>query len=203
MSVSMTIDGRLVGGDGTFPVDDPAVGTPFAEAPDCTDEQLEAAVRAAQSAFAQWRLDDGTRRAALLVAAQRIENSIDELAPLFVQEQGKPLKEAAGEVASAIQWLRYYADLDLSDEVLQKDDYSRVDLIREPIGVVAAITPWNSPIGLAFWKLAPALRAGNTIVLKPSPYTPITTLRVGELLADILPRASSTSFRAEILSAPS
>ncbi len=102
-------------------------------------------------------------------------------------EQGKPLSDAVMEIETAVGWLRYYAALETPPELLQDDDFARVEVYRQSLGPVAAITPWNVPIALAFWKVAPALRAGNTVVLKPSPYTPLTTLRVGEMLAGVLP----------------
>lgn len=183
----MTIDGDRVAGRDTFAVTNPATGRPFAAAPDCSAADLERAVGAARTAFARWAADEEGRRTALREAATRIENHSRELAVLLTQEQGKPVREAAGEVLQACEWLRYYSDLDSPTEVLADSGHARIELSRRPLGPVAAITPWNAPVGLAFWKLAPALRAGNTVVLKPSPYTPLTTLRIGELLADVLP----------------
>ncbi|MBV8982803.1 MAG: aldehyde dehydrogenase family protein, partial [Acidimicrobiia bacterium] len=88
---------------------------------------------------------------------------------------------------AAGMWLQYYADLEVPREVIQDDDAAFVEVVRKPLGVVAAITPWNFPIVLASWKIAPALMAGNTMVLKPSPFTPLSTLKIGELLRDVLP----------------
>jgi acyl-CoA reductase-like NAD-dependent aldehyde dehydrogenase len=183
----MTIDGEQIAGAGSYPVVDPATGQPFAEAPDCSDRQLDRAVAASVAAFASWRADEATRRQALRHAADRIEAHAAELGALLTQEQGKPVGEATGEVMSAAQWLRFYADLESPVEVLQDNDWAHIELLRHPIGPVAAITPWNAPIGLAFWKIAPALRAGNTLVVKPSPFTPLSTLKVGELIADVFP----------------
>jgi acyl-CoA reductase-like NAD-dependent aldehyde dehydrogenase len=183
----MTIDGERVSEQGTFAVEDPAAGEVFASAPDCSEAALERAVSAAAAAFTGWRADEEGRREALRTAAARIESHVQELSTLLTREQGKPVREAAGEVLQACEWLRYYADMESPTEVLQDSAHARIELNRRPLGPVAAITPWNAPIGLAFWKLAPALRAGNTVVLKPSPYTPLTTLRIGELLADVFP----------------
>jgi acyl-CoA reductase-like NAD-dependent aldehyde dehydrogenase len=113
--------------------------------------------------------------------------SVEELAPILTSEQGKSLGDAKIEVFGAAIWFRYFADLELPREVIQDDDAAFAEVIRRPLGVVAAITPWNFPLILASWKIAPALLAGNTMVLKPSPYTPLTTLRLGELLRDVLP----------------
>src|SRR6185437_14244682 len=115
------------------------------------------------------------------------EASTYELAHLLTAEQGKPTREALAEVGAAVAWLRHFADLPLERQLLRETARARVEVVRRPLGVVAAITPWNFPIALAVWKLAPALRAGNTMVLKPSPYTPLTTLAMGEMLAPILP----------------
>ena len=102
-----------------------------------------------------------------------------ELAPILTAEQGKPLAEANIEVFGAGIWLQYFADLELPREVIQDDDNAFVEVVRRSLGVVAAITPWNFPLILASWKIAPALLAGNTMVLKPSPFTPLSTLKLG------------------------
>jgi len=110
-----------------------------------------------------------------------------EIAELITAEQGKPLASATREVGSAASRLAYFANLEVPAEVLQDDDDAHVEIVRRPLGVVAAITPWNFPIGLALWKIAPALRAGNAVVLKPSPFTPLSALKLGEVLRDVLP----------------
>ena len=102
-------------------------------------------------------------------------------------EQGKPLADAGIEVFAAAIWCQYFANLETPPQIIQDDAEAFVEVARRPLGVVAAITPWNFPLTLAFWKIAPALLAGNTMVLKPSPFTPLTTLKVGELLRDVLP----------------
>ncbi|MFF4750305.1 aldehyde dehydrogenase family protein [Streptomyces sp. NPDC002514] len=183
----MTIGGKPVPAAGTFDVTDPATGEPFAQAPDCTPDQLDHAMNTAAEAFRTWRRDDRTRREALRGAADALEAAIGRLAPLLTAEQGKPLKDARSEIAGAVVWLRYYADLELPREIVQDDARGYAEIIRRPLGVVAAITPWNFPVTLAMWKIAPALRAGNTVVVKPSPYTPLTTLALGELLQEVLP----------------
>jgi acyl-CoA reductase-like NAD-dependent aldehyde dehydrogenase len=108
--------------------------------------------------------------------------NLAELGPLLTAEQGKPLNDANLEVFGSAMWCTYYADLDRPREIIQDDAEALVEVVRRPLGVVAAITPWNFPLNLAFWKIAPALRAGNTLVIKPSPFTPLTTLRAVELL---------------------
>lgn len=184
---SMTIAGRSEPGTATFDVVNPATGEVFAQAPDCTAEQLDAAMSSAAEAYGSWRRDEDTRRKAMLTAADALKAAAKELAPVLTAEQGKPLGEAAGEVYGSAAWLKYFAGLELPREVIQDDERGFAEVVRKPIGPVAAITPWNFPLLLAFWKIAPALRAGNTVVIKPSPFTPLTTLKMGEILRDALP----------------
>jgi len=184
---TMTIDGEAVSAPGTFGVVNPATGEVAAQAPDCTREQLDRAMAAAQAALPAWRGDEAARRKALQAAADLLFARSEELGRIITLEQGKPLKDATTEVFGAGVWLKYFADLELPREVIQDDDNALVEVVRRPLGVVAAITPWNFPLLLAIWKLAPALLAGNTVVLKPSPFTPLSSLRLGELLRDVLP----------------
>lgn len=174
-------------GERTFPVINPATGESFAEAPDFSDADLDDAVARALRAFQTWRTDEAARRVALRAAADALRDATDELAPVITREQGKTLGDSRLEIASAIEWLDYYADLDDQVEVIQDDDVAHTEIHRRPLGVVAAITPWNFPIALAMWKIAPALRAGNTVVLKPSPYTPLSSIKLAEILAPVLP----------------
>ena len=134
-----------------------------------------------------WKLDEGLRRQTLLDMADALFASAGELAAILTAEQGKPLAEANIEVFASAIWCQYFANLETPPHIIQDDAEAFVEVIRRPVGVVAAITPWNFPLTLAFWKVAPALLAGNTMVLKPSPYTPLTTLKVGELLRDVMP----------------
>jgi acyl-CoA reductase-like NAD-dependent aldehyde dehydrogenase len=183
----MSIAGKLVRADRTIEVRNPATGEPFASAPDCSRGQLDDAMHAARDAYPGWRVDEAARRAALKRIADILNEQADDLARLLVTEQGKPLLDARREITTAALWFSYYADLDIPVETIQDDERATVVVLRRPIGVVAAITPWNYPVVQASWKLAPALLAGNTVVLKPSPYTPLTNLRLGELLLDVLP----------------
>jgi acyl-CoA reductase-like NAD-dependent aldehyde dehydrogenase len=189
----MTIAGEAAPTEDTFGVRNPATGEVFAQAPECTRQQLDAAFDAAAKAARDWKGDEAARRAILLQAADVLMASSADLAPVLTAEQGKPLSDAAIEVFASAIWCQYFANLDMPTQVIQDDDSAYVELARRPLGVVAAITPWNFPLTLAFWKIAPALLAGNTLVLKPSPYTPLTTLKVGELLRDVSRPASSTS----------
>jgi acyl-CoA reductase-like NAD-dependent aldehyde dehydrogenase len=183
----MTIAGEAVPTAETFGVKNPATGEVFAQAPECTRAQLDAAFDAAHKAARDWKSDEAARRAALLKVADVLLASTGELVPVLTSEQGKPLGDAGIEVFAAAIWSQYFANLETPAQIIQDDDTAFVEVARRPLGVVAAITPWNFPLTLAFWKIAPALLAGNTMVLKPSPFTPLTTLKVGELLRDVLP----------------
>ena len=183
----MTIDGQAVPAEQTFGVINPATGEVFAQAPECTREQLDAALESAHKAQLSWKTDAAARTEALLAAADAVDAAARELGPLLTAEQGKPVAQAVGEAKGVALWLRHFAKLDLPREVIQDDERVFAEVVRRPIGVVAAITPWNFPLSMAAWKFAPALRAGNTVVVKPSPYTPLATLRLGEVLRDALP----------------
>jgi len=165
----------------------PATGAVFAQVPDLTVEQVDETVEAAARAFGTWRQDEEYRRACLRACADAVEAAAGELAPLLTAEQGKPLSEARRELTGTTAWLRYYADVEPEPEELPSSLPGRATLQRRPLGVIAAIAPNNFPVLIAMAKVAPALRVGNTVVLKPSPYTPVTTARVGELLSDVLP----------------
>jgi acyl-CoA reductase-like NAD-dependent aldehyde dehydrogenase len=183
----MTIDGRATGAPASFGVVDPATGEVFATAPDCSRDQLDAALEAASRGGSAWRADEAARVAVLLAMADEIDAHTAELAALLTAEQGKPLTAAGFEVSETARWLRAAAELELPVETILDDGRARAELRHRPIGVVAAITPWNYPLLLAGWKLGPALRAGNTVVLKPSPYTPLATLRLGQIVNAVLP----------------
>jgi acyl-CoA reductase-like NAD-dependent aldehyde dehydrogenase len=184
---SLTIDGQSLPGEGTFGVVNPATGAVFAQAPACSRAQLDAAMEAAHRALPAWQADEGRRRQALLACAEAVKARLGELAPILTQEQGKPLARASEELIGAAVWFQYTASLEIPVEVLQDDERVRIEVRRRPHGVVGAITPWNFPVLLAVWKIAPALLAGNAVVLKPSPYTPLSTLKLGEILRDALP----------------
>ncbi|MDX3093860.1 aldehyde dehydrogenase family protein [Streptomyces sp. ME01-24h] len=183
---SPTIDGSAVAGDGSFDVINPATGRAFLTAPTTSPALLDTAFEAAVRAFRPWSSDEDGRRSALRRAADVLAAD-EDIAPLLTMEQGKPLEQARMEVQGTAGWLRYYADLELGREIIQEDDSTLVEVVRRPLGPVAVITPWNYPLFLAAAKIGPALRAGNTVVLKPSPYTPLTSLRLGEILRDVFP----------------
>jgi acyl-CoA reductase-like NAD-dependent aldehyde dehydrogenase len=183
----MTIAGASVETAASLDIVNPATGRPFASVPAGDRTHVNAAFEAATRAFGTWREDEEYRRQSLRAMADAVLGAADELAPVLTAEQGKPLGDARGEFAGAAAWLRYYADLELRPEVVRDDDEARVEVVRRPLGAVAAIAPFNFPIFIGFAKVASALRVGDTVVLKPSPYTPLATLRLGELLGKILP----------------
>src|SRR5438309_10122899 len=183
----MTLDGQGAPSAATFDVLNPATGEVYAQAPECSKEQLDAAMESSAKAYRDWKADESARRDALRAAAGLLMSSSRAVAPILTAEQGKPISDANIELIAAGMWLQYYADLELPREVIQDDDAAFVEVLRKPLGVVAAITPWNFPVTLAAWKIAPALLAGNTLVLKPSPFTPLSTLKIGELLRDVFP----------------
>jgi acyl-CoA reductase-like NAD-dependent aldehyde dehydrogenase len=185
---TMTINGQAAEAAETFAVLNPATEEVIAKAPDISREQLDEAVAAARQAFGPWKGTALAERQALLRAlGDRLAEHADAFALLLTREQGKPLGDAAMEIGTAVYWLQETAGQALEPEILSDAPERRVELRHVPIGVVAAIAPWNFPVGLAIWKIAPALLAGNTLVLKPSPFTPLTSLKLGELARDILP----------------
>jgi len=184
---TMTIDGKAESAQGTFGVINPATEDVFARPPECTRAQLDAAMESSQTAYRSWSKDEARRRQSLLDIAAAIQARGGEIAPLLTQEQGKPVDKAMQEVFGAAIWFQYTASLQIPIETIQDDATRRIEIRRRPLGVVAAITPWNFPLMLAVWKIAPALLAGNTVVIKPSPYTPLTTLKLGEILRSVLP----------------
>jgi acyl-CoA reductase-like NAD-dependent aldehyde dehydrogenase len=184
----LLIDGRLVDGHAAMDVLNPATEEVLARCPRADRAQLDEAVAAAKRAFPAWsKTAIAGRRAVLNAIADAIEKNGGELARLLTQEQGKPLADATGEVYGAAAFCRYFTTLDLPVKVIEDNDGRRVEVHRRPLGVVGAIIPWNFPVLLLFFKLAPGLLAGNTLVVKPAPTTPLTTLRLGELIKDIVP----------------
>ena len=184
----LVINGRLVEGASTFDVINPATEQVLVRCPRANLAQLNEAVDAAKAAFPAWAarsIDD--RRQLLLKLADALTAETESIARLLTCEQGKPLPYAAGEIAGSIEMIRAFAKMDLPIKVLKESDGARIVQQRTPLGVIGAITPWNFPIILLMIKLAPALLAGNTVVAKPAPTTPLTTLRIGELCTRIFP----------------
>src|SRR5438874_5625299 len=169
----------------------PATGEVIAEVPAATAEDVDRAVQAAKKALPEWLDTTPAERAeSLLKLATAIDGHADELAELESQNVGKPLSYAKDELPVCADNLRFFAGAARVLEGKSAGEYMRGYtswLRREPLGIVGGITPWNYPLMMAVWKIAPALAAGNVQVLKPSEQTPLTTLRFAQLAADILP----------------
>ena len=188
LATKLLINGRLVGADASLRVIDPGRGIPFISVPRGSQADATAAVDAAKKASAGWAARPIAERQKLIAAfAASLNAHADELARTLVQEQGKPLAEAQLEIVYAEFFLRHFSQATLPAEILQDDDAYRIEVHHKPLGVVAAITPWNFPVLIACYKLGPALLLGNTLVLKPAPTTPVTTLMLGALAKDIFP----------------
>ncbi|WP_416483713.1 aldehyde dehydrogenase family protein [Streptomyces sp. CL12] len=170
-----------------FAVVDPATGETFDEAPDQRPDELDAVVDRSHRAWHNWRADPAARTTALRGAADAVETAGDELARLLTREQGKPLTESYAEIARTAARLRYFADLAPRTRSITDGRPVHSEVRWRPLGPVAAIVPWNFPLQLAAAKFAPALAAGNTVVLKPSPFTPLATRLLGSVLATALP----------------
>ena len=187
----MWIAGAATAGAGArIAVADPATGQTVDEVPAATAEEVDAAVGAAASAFAAWRRTDAGERAAHLSRlADAAEAHAGELVALLTREQGKPTLEAQGELRHFLGGLRYYAEAATKLRGTYQELPSQFGpayglVTRRPMGVVAAITPWNFPLTLLANKVGPALAAGNTVVAKPAETTPLATLRVAELAGE-------------------
>jgi aldehyde dehydrogenase (NAD+) len=185
---TMTIGGKAVAGASSFAVLNPATEQAFAQAPDCSPEQLDQAVAAARAAFPAWAATPYAERQKLVASiAGVLAADLDGLHRLLTREQGKTHANAQGDVMGGAHWCQQAATLELPVTVVEDSAERYGETRHVPIGVVGAIAPWNFPVILAFFKVAPALLAGNTVVLKPSPFTPLTTLKIGELLRGVLP----------------
>lgn len=189
----MIINGKKVAGAGTFPVLNPATEQVLAQCPRASGEHLDQAVAAARSAFSSWSAtEDGERSRLLHAIGDKLEAHSEELSKLLSLEQGKPMGGFAGlgagfEMGGTVAWCHATAELKLPVDVVQDNDEARIEVHRKPLGVVGSITPWNYPLLIAIWHVIPALRSGNTVVIKPSEYTPLTTLRAVEIINEILP----------------
>jgi len=184
----LLINGRLVDGDASMDVINPATEQVFAVAPRASKAQLNEAVAAAKAAFPGWAATPiAERKAALGAIAGVIQANAAELARLLTQEQGKPIGDATMEVYGASAFFGYFTSLDLPVKVLDDSPARLVEVHRKPLGVIGAMVPWNFPLILLAAKVPAALLAGNTIVLKPAPTTPLSTLRLAALIKDLLP----------------
>jgi acyl-CoA reductase-like NAD-dependent aldehyde dehydrogenase len=190
---NLIIDGKKVTTDETFPVINPATEEVVAQCPKATVEHVNQAVAAARRAFPAWSATPDAERSRMVHAiADALEAHAEELTKLLTLEQGKPGVGFAGmgggfEIGGTLAWAHATADLELPVEVIQDNDEARIEVHRKPLGVIGSITPWNFPLMIAIWHTMPALRSGNTVVIKPSEFTPLTTLRAAEIINEIVP----------------
>lgn len=182
------VGGELQAGVRPLPVIDPSTGEVFVEATEASIAQLDAAVAAARRAQPAWAaLGYAGRRACLDAFARVLRAQTGRLAALLTLEQGKPYAAARSEIERSAAAIETMSALDIPPAILRDTPLDRVELHYAPIGVVGAIAPWNAPVVLAINKIANALQGGNTLVLKPSPFTPLTTLAIAALLQPLLP----------------
>ncbi len=185
---SLLIGGELVQSAQQLDVINPAVGTVFARCPAAQAPELDRAVAAARRAFPAWRARSFAERAALVKRlSQRLRERQNDLAELLTREQGKPLAQSVAEIDRGAAQSDGMVGIEIPVEVIADDNDKHIELRYRPLGVVGIITPWNAPVNLALGPLVSALYTGNTIILKPSPYTPLTTLKLGEVLNEIFP----------------
>ncbi|MDC8783605.1 NAD-dependent succinate-semialdehyde dehydrogenase [Roseateles koreensis] len=179
------INGEWVSGASQFAVTDPATGETLADVANLGASEAQAAIDAAQNAWSPWRSKTAKERAAILTRwSQLLHKHADDLARIMTAEQGKPLAEARGEVAygaSFIDWFAEEGKRVYGETIPTTDNNKRYLVIKQPMGVCAAITPWNFPIAMITRKVAPALAAGCTVVIKPAEATPLCALAVAEL----------------------
>lgn len=186
----LIINGKKVFSNNTFSVLNPANEEVVAECPIASKEQLDEAVSAAAIAFKSWSAEpDNVKAEACGNISAAITEHAEELAHLLTLEQGKPLNGAGSrfELGGAAGWAGYTSTLSLPVKTIQDDDNARILQTRKPIGVVGSILPWNWPLMIGVWHVLPAIRSGNTVVMKPSPYTPLSTLRMAEIMNECLP----------------
>ena len=186
---TLTIDGESVATAQHLDVINPATGEVFARCPAAGRAELDRAVAAARRAAPSWAAasyDDRTTFVKRMAAVLRA--NVEPLAELLTREQGKPIQQSRDEISRAASQSEGLTQIPIRGETIADDAEKRVELRYYPLGVAGIITPWNAPINLAAGPLASALYTGNTVVLKPSPYTPLSTLKIGELLKDVLPR---------------
>jgi acyl-CoA reductase-like NAD-dependent aldehyde dehydrogenase len=187
---ALTIGGKAATVTRTFDVLNPADGSVVATCPEGTTALVDTAVESARAALRGWSaLPDSERVAKLQAIADLIDKHHAELSELITREQGKTQSGPGAnfEVHGAAAWTRVTAGLSLPEETIQDDAKQKIVVRRKPVGVVGSITPWNWPLIIATWHIMPALRVGCTVVIKPSPFTPLATLRLVQLMSEVLP----------------
>ncbi|QFT76674.1 aldehyde dehydrogenase family protein [Erythrobacter sp. THAF29] len=182
------INGEMIDTGEWLDVVNPANEEVIGQVPACGADELDKAVAAARAAFKTWKNTSfEERQAACMAISGAIKENADELYRLLTSEQGKPHEQAKGEIYGAAGMSAAQATLKLEDEINEDSEQRLSRTRRVPVGVVGGIVPWNFPVMMAVQKIIPALMSGCTIVLKPSPFTPLTTLRLAELIADKVP----------------
>ncbi len=182
------IDGKLVDTGDWLDVVNPATEEVIGQVPACGKDELDRAVTAARAAFKTWKKTPiEERRAAIMAISGAIKENADELYRLLTSEQGKPHAQAKGEIYGAAGMAAAQSTLELADEITEDSEQRLSRTRRVPVGVVGGIVPWNFPVMMAIQKIVPAMLSGCTIILKPSPFTPLTTLRIAELIAPLVP----------------
>ena len=187
----LIIDGEKFSSAQTFDVKNPSTGGIVGQAQDASIQDLDRAVHAANVAFEKWsKLSSDDLKLYCQKVTEKITEYSEEIAVLITQEQGKPLNGLGSrwEMGGAAAWAGYTSDLELPVKILQDNEEGLIELHRKPIGVIGSITPWNFPVLIAVWHILPALRSGNTVVVKPSPYTPLSTIRLVEIMNMVLPK---------------
>ena len=187
--MKMLIDGEFVDKDKRIEVENPATNEIIYSVPSGDAGDINEAVSAAVRAFRGWKKESLERkRKTLLRIAGAVRENADELARLLVLEVGKPLPEARHEALSCARVFEEFASLDVRDEIIRNEGNTLVIASRRPLGPAGLILPWNYPLAVLAWKLAPALLAGDSVVIKPSPYTPLNALKFGEIVSPLLPQ---------------
>lgn len=191
---NMTINGVADKSTDYVGVINPATGEAFAQCQNGNVDALNQAVSAAREAFALWsQTSSDERKAKMHALAKVLEANMPELMELITKETGKPMgglnSVGSGmEVGGAIAWAQYTAELELPVDIAQDNAEALIEVHRKPLGVIGSITPWNWPLMIAIWHIIPALRTGNTVVIKPSELTPLSTMRFVELANQVLPK---------------
>lgn len=193
-----TIGGRTFEGNERFDVINPATGEVLTSAPKCSEEDLEHAIAFAQSSQPAWASNLKARREALASCASILFRNRRVLASIITHEQGKPINEALTEVDYAKSVFEQYASMPMPRQEFESQSQTRTVLLSRPFGIVGLITPWNFPVGTIAVKLAPALLAGNAVILKPSPVAPLSPLFLGKAFRRILPPGILNTISGEV-----
>jgi len=190
MNTHVIINGENIQGSAeTFKVLNPANEEVITEIASATPEQVNQAVQAATEAFKQWKnISDKEINNSFSKIANDIRQEKKEIARLITLEQGKPLGLAEFEVEAGASWIEYIASLEIPVETIQEPGGKTIQVYNRPLGVVASITPWNWPFMIAVWHLFPALKTKNCIVNKPSEYTPLSTVKLVEIINRHVPK---------------